>query len=231
MDEMTMDFSIRNEHLLDGFVPGDQIDFTLKVTDDDSWIEAVRRTGHKGQPAPVAMAMPAPLKPGDLVPDATLLAENGKQVHLSDFRGKAVAFTFFFTRCPLPNYCPLMNQNLAATRKLLLADPHAPKNWQLLSISFDSEFDTPGTLTSYANFYRAHNPDRWLFASITPQALAPFAAPLGLMVMGQGGNLTHNLRTVVVDPKGRLYRQFNDNTWKPSDLARTIKSAARPSND
>ena len=36
------------------------------------------------------------LKPGDPLPDYTLTTEDGKQIHISDFRGKALAFTFFF---------------------------------------------------------------------------------------------------------------------------------------
>lgn len=228
MPAMTMDFPVRDEHLLDGLARGDQIRFTLEVTKDDSWIAAVERTGHAGLPAETKPATFAPaLKPGDRLPDAELVAENGKHVHLSDFRGKVVAFTFFFTRCPLPNFCPLMNRNFAETRQLLLADPHAPKNWLFLSISFDPEFDTPQALSSYADFYRHHNPDRWLFATAPPASLARLAPPLGLIVMRSGESISHNLRTVVVDPNGRLFRQFDDNLWTAQQLAGAIRDAAQ----
>jgi protein SCO1/2 len=163
------------------------------------------------------------------MPDGEFLAEDGRRVHLSDFRGQAVALTFFFTRCPLPTYCPLMNRHFAATRDLLRAQQQAPKNWQFLSISFDAAFDTPPVLKSYGDFYRHHDADRWLFVAMTPEALAPFAAPLGLMVIPQESTMTHNLRTVVVDPQGRLFRQFNDNGWKPADLAQAVIDAARMS--
>ena len=228
MMEMTMDFPVRDEHLLDGLTPGDQIDFTLKVTADDAWVESIRRTSHTDLPATNSASGSAPaLKPGDPLPDAEFVAEDGRHVHLADFRGKVVVFTFFFTRCPLPNYCPLMNRNFAQTRALLLSQSAAPKNWQFLSISFDPEFDTPQTLAGYADFYRSHNPDRWLFVAATPETLAHFAAPLGLILMRQDNNISHNLRTVVVDPKGRLFRQFNDNLWTPEQLAQSIREAAK----
>jgi protein SCO1/2 len=228
MPAMTMDFPVRDDHLLDACTRGDQITFTLEVTADDSWITNVQRTGHTDLPAEDAAASAAPtLNPGDQLPDAGFIAEDGRHVHLSDFRGKAVAFTFFFTRCPLPNYCPLMNRNFAQARTLLLADPHAPDNWQFLSISFDPGFDTPQTLASFADFYRNHNPDRWLFVSATPETLASFAAPLGLLVMRQDDSITHNLRTVVVDPTGRIFRQYDDNLWTPAQLAGVIRDAAR----
>jgi protein SCO1/2 len=229
MMEMTMDFPVREAHLLDGLVPGDQVDFTLMVANDDAWVAAVQRTGHIDLPATNTMArVAAPgLKAGDSIPNAEFIAEDGRLVHLSDFHGKVVAFTFFFTRCPLPNYCPLMNRNLAQARELLRSQPDAPKNWQFLSISFDSEFDTPRTLSGYADFYRKHDADRWLFVAATPETLARFATPLGLVLMRQDNSISHNLRTVVVDPQGRLFRRFNDNLWTPEQLAQTVRDAAR----
>ncbi len=231
MMEMTMDFPVHDEHLLDGFSSGDVIDFNLRVDSEEAWVESARRIGQVALPDPngavAGQAAPAPMKPGDLLPDAEFTSEEGKTVHLSEFRGKAVAFTFFFTRCPLPNYCPLMNHNFAEARSRLLSDPRAPSNWQFLSISFDPDFDRPETLRSFAEFYRHHQDDRWLFVAATPQTLAGFAAPLGLMVMRQDNNISHNLRTVVIDPQGRLFCQFNDNLWKPEQLADAVERAAR----
>ncbi len=40
--------------------------------------------------------------------------ELGQAVSLSDFQGQALAITFFFTRCPLPNFCPRLSRNFAA---------------------------------------------------------------------------------------------------------------------
>jgi protein SCO1/2 len=227
---MTMDFPVDNPEALKALVPGDKITFTLHVTQDREWVSDFHRTGHSNPAMPVGMAMgeAGKLKPGDLVPDGELIDEHGRRIHLSDFRGKVIALTFFFTRCPLPDYCPLMNRNFSQTRELLLSNPKAPANWEFLSISFDSDFDQPDTLASYGNYYRHHQADRWLFAAAPPATLAELAAPLGLVVMRQDTNISHNLRTVVIDPKGRLYRQFDDNRWTPAQLAATISEAARP---
>jgi protein SCO1/2 len=232
MMEMTMDFPVNDASELDGISRGDNVTFTLVVNKDTAYVKDIHRTGHSDTPTTNAMSMPMPgdtvpkLKPGDKLPDSELLAEDGKAIHLSDFHGKAVALTFFFTRCPLPNYCPLMNRNFSEARTILLSTPGAPKNWQFLSISFDSEFDRPQTLTSYATFYRNNNPDRWLFASASSATLADLAPRIGLMIMGQDANITHNLRTVVVDSEGRLSSQFNDNLWTPQQLVDAITKAA-----
>jgi protein SCO1/2 len=229
MIEMTMDFPVDDTAELKNLAPGDKISFSLNVNQDRAWVSNIQRTGH------VAPSIAGPsmddgtpqLKPGDPLPDGELIAEDGRHIHLSDFRGKAVALTFFFTRCPLPNYCPLMNKNFSRTRDLLLADAKAPTNWDLLSISFDSDFDQPTTLARYGNSYRHGNAAHWLFAAATPATLAKLAPPLGLVVMRQDSNISHNLRTVVIDSEGRIFRQFNDNLWTPQELANTIVAASR----
>ncbi|HTX21992.1 MAG TPA: copper-binding protein [Candidatus Aquilonibacter sp.] len=231
MMEMTMDFPVQNTNELNGISPGDEITFTLVVNQTNDWVENIQRTGHTDKIMNMTSTMNmarnrfTQLKPGDLLPDGELLTENDQRIHLSDFRGKAVAFTFFFTRCPLPNYCPLMNRNFAATRDLILSMTNAPTNWELLSISFDPGFDTPKTLASYAGFYRGENTNHWLFAAATTNTLAEWAPCVGLIVMRQGNNISHNLRTIVLNPKGRIFRQFDGNQWTPQQLAGAILDA------
>ena len=87
--------------------------------------EKINRVGRSAETNTGKMTMPMDMasgatrsefKPGDLLTDYALTTEEGKQTHLSDFRGKALAFTFFFTRCPLPDFCPRMNTNFEQTR-------------------------------------------------------------------------------------------------------------------
>ena len=231
MMEMTMDFPIRNTNELNGISPGDEITFTLVVSNDDDWVENIHRTGHSSGtdslPPQLSLTGSLPeLKPGDSLPEGSLIAEDGRRIQFSDFRGEAVAFTFFFTRCPLPNYCPLMNRNFSAARDLILAKANAPTNWELLSISFDPQNDTPQVLSSFGGFYRNDNPNHWLFAAATTNALATLAPSLDLMVVRQGSSISHNLRTVVLDPQGRIYRQFDGNQWTPQELTDALLSAA-----
>ncbi|MGB7767367.1 MAG: copper-binding protein [Verrucomicrobiia bacterium] len=234
MMEMTMDFPVKDTNELNGVSIGDQITFTLAVGQTNDWVENIHRVGRTGQimsgSMPMAGGMVSKLKPGDRLPDGELVIEDGRQIRFSDFQGKAVAFTFFFTRCPLPDYCPRMNRNFEQARALLLARPGAPANWQFLSISFDPEFDTPQVLSGYAGVYRGTNADHWLFADATTNTLARLAPRLGLMVVRQGDNLSHNLRTVVLDPQGRIYRQFNGNQWTAQQLADALLEAARQKN-
>jgi protein SCO1/2 len=232
MPAMTMEFNVRNANELSGIAVGDTITFRLTATEETHWIDQVSKIASTTNRAPESKAQITPsqiaeLKPGDLLPDYELIAETGKAIRFSDFRGKAVAFTFIFTRCPLPDYCPRMGNNFAKTRELILATTSAPTNWQFLSISFDPDFDKPAVLSSYANFYRNDNADRWLFAAAPMSSLAQLAPRLDVMVNREaGGSISHNLRTVVLDPQGRIHRQFDGNLWTPAQLADAVIEAA-----
>jgi protein SCO1/2 len=229
MAAMTMDFSVRDTNALAGFAPGDEISFTLVVTADDDWIENLQRTGKSAAVSgpPGWHAVEPELAVGDTLPDYEFTSETGRMVRLSDFCGRAVAFTFFFTSCPLPEFCPRMNKNLAEARKLLLTDSNAPANWQLLSISFDSTFDQPLILASYAGIYRGTNTDRWLFAVASSNTLASLAPKVDLNFWRANGSISHNLRTVVLDGNGKISKQFDGNDWTAQELADAIREAAK----
>ena len=232
MPAMTMEFNLQNSNELSGISVGDIVTFQLTATDETHWIDHLRKVGSKtNQTDRTTKAEPhalgKELKPGDLLPDSDLLSESSNKVKFSDFRGKAVALTFFFTRCPLPDFCPRMANNFAEARKLLLSASNTPTNWQFISISFDAEFDNPSILAGYANFYRKDNPDRWLFTSAASNSLAVLAPQLDLMLhRDEGGSISHNLRTVVLSPDGRIFKQFDGNNWTPKQLADSLVEAA-----
>ena len=230
MPKMTMELNVRDPAELRGLAAGDDINFRLVATDDTHWIEAIQRLGRSAGPAepPPAVATSAlpELKPGDLLPDAELLAETGRPVRFSDFRGRALAFSFIFTRCPLPDFCPRMGQQFRRARELLLAQPAGPTNWQFLSVSFDAEFDQPQVLARYARGYRGEDRDRWLFAAAPAAVLESLAPRLDFLFAREAGGFSHNLRTVVLDPQGHIHRQFDGNQWTPEELAAAMTAAA-----
>ena len=231
MGAMTMEFPARDTNVLNGIAVGDEITFTLAVTETNDWIENVQRVGKTnvlGLSGPPGWHVADPeLNVGDTLPDYGFTDENGLPVRLSDFRGRVVAFTFFFTSCPLPDFCPRMNRNFAEVRKILETATNAPENWQLLSISFDSDFDTPQMLSGYAKYYRGEDTNRWLFAVASTNTLASLAPKVDLSFWHEGGSISHNLRTVVLDPNGKIAAQLDSNDWTPDQLANAIIVAAR----
>src|SRR5262245_7601464 len=147
MSAMTMTFDVKDPRELAGLQSGDEVSFRMIVTDKDGWIDQVKRLRAAASPPSTGadtlrrVREVEPLNVGDVVPDYRFTNELGQAVSLSEFKGKAVAFTFIFTRCPFPTFCPRMSSNLEETYKKLKATPDASTNWQLLTITFDPQFD------------------------------------------------------------------------------------------
>ena len=230
MPGMTMPFKVKDESLLEGRAPGDLITATLVVKDSEGYLSSITMTGR----APVAEPAPprAPLdllEPGSEVPDFEFIDANGKARRLREWRGAVVAVTFIYTRCPLPDFCPLMDRNLAAVQRQALSDPDLAGRFHLLSVSFDPGYDTPAVLHEHAAKAGA-NADVWTFATGDRDDVERFASRFGVSVMREDPaaiEIVHNLRTAVIDPDGRLTRLFNGNERQPWELLQSMKDAAR----
>jgi protein SCO1/2 len=224
MAAMTMEFDAAQPAELVGLQPGDLLTFRLEVSDTRSSIAQIRKIGRAAIPQDTATASGLP-NPGTPVPNCALVNEQGQPFQLADFKGRALAFTFIFTRCPLPDFCPLMSQHFAAVRRELIA-AQLGENWHLLSITIDPAHDTPERLADYAKAFRLQ-PGRWTFATGDAAEIRKLGAFAGLATTGEGAALEHNLRTVVVDASGRVQKIFTGNEWKPNDLAEEMKRAMR----
>ena len=128
MPAMTMPFDVKEPKELNGLKPGDQIAFRMLVTTNDGWIDRIQVVGSDTNavdtPPPVRITSSVPLlEAGSILPDYTLTNELGNVIRLSDFRGKVLAFTFIFTRCPFPDFCPRLSQNFANAYKQLQEMP------------------------------------------------------------------------------------------------------------
>jgi protein SCO1 len=226
MDAMTMPFQVRDPKILESVKPGDAITFQLHVTEEDHWIDGVKIVGVGEQEAPRKKVMDiAPFKPGDSLPDLTFTDERGKPLRLEDYRGKALAVTFIYTRCPLPNFCPLLSEKFRTVQKILLADPAAPKNWQLLSVTIDPENDTAEVLQRYAKAQQA-DAAHWRFATGELRDITVLGLRSGLEFWEGGSEITHNLRTVVFDAQGRMRKVISENNWTPQELADELRAGA-----
>jgi protein SCO1/2 len=232
MKGMTMPFDVKDTNELAGLAPGDPVSFRLIVSGNQGWIDHLQKIGERTNlppaTAPVRVARQVePLDEGDLLPEYHFTNQLGQAVSTSQFKGQALAITFLFTRCPFPNFCPLMANNFGAAQKKLLTTPNAPTNWHLLTISFDPEFDTPEVLQRYAKAHGA-DPTRWTFATGAPDEVTAMGEQFGLAFWKeQAGIISHNLRTIVIDPSGRVQKIFTGNDWQPEDLVAEIIKAAK----
>lgn len=161
---------------------------------------------------------------GQSVPDCRLVLSTGCEKTLSSFRGRTLALTFIFTRCPLPDLCPKLSVLFRQVQQKLKTS--GVKDVHLLSLSFDTTHDTPERLREYASTVTADS-SCWSFATGALEDVLKLGAFLGLEVSGEDGFIKHNLRTVVIDPQGRLQCLFTNNEWSADELVWELCKAAR----
>ena len=233
MPAMTMPFDVRPTNEMSKVKPGDRIAFRMLITTNDGWIDHIRVLGKDTnattEPSPVRIAKTVPLlAAGDVLPDYVLTNELGKTIHLSGFRGQVLAFTFIFTRCPYPDFCPRMTDHFSRTLKKLAATPGSPTNVHLLSVSFDPVHDSPELLLAYAERY-AYDPAKWSLATGGWDQLEALTGHFGLIFSRDvpPEKMEHNLRTVIVRPSGKIQAVINSNEWEVDDLLKEIAAAAK----
>ena len=230
MSAMTMPLNVKDAALLNGLAAGDSVTFDLAVTADDSWIARIEKksSGDGFQPtqeASLAERETERVQVGELMPDFKLADQDGKMIHLSDFRGKAVVLTFIYTRCPLPNFCPLMSKNFSELEQRLSKE--FPDKFHLLSITMDAAFDRPEVLKEYARRYNADT-KHWSFATGDAEQIQFVANLTGLYYVWEGGLISHDLRTVLIGPDGRLAQVWKSNVWTPYEVQRFVGETLSP---
>jgi protein SCO1/2 len=231
MPAMTMPYLVDDPVLLQDRAPGDVIIATLEVGAERAILSAIKKTGTAPLPEDARTTIPAAagvriLQTGDTVPDRPLIDQDGRPITLQDFRGSALAVSFIYTRCPLPQFCPLIDRRYGEVQTLLKNNPALAGKVTLISISFDPAFDRAEVLRAHAAKVGA-DPGVWRFATGEEAVVDRLAAEFGINVIReQDGTITHNLRTAVVDPQGRVVSIVDNNTWTAEELAAALKNAA-----
>ena len=232
MPAMTMSFTAADSSNLSGLRQGDAISFRLSVSSEHSRISEILRLPDDALPEHPASTLDAgsaphdaPLDSGDPVPPVVLTTHADSTLSFTELQGKSVVLTFIYTRCPLPEFCPLMSKQMADVQRLIgdlkVEDVH------LLSISFDPEYDTPDVLRAYAARYTS-DLSNWTFATGESDAIRDLATRFGVYYQSGGEEFTHNLTTALIGPDGRVVRMWRGNDWKPDEVIESIRRIAPP---
>ena len=227
MEAMVMPFGLKKRELFADLQPGDIVEGPLVVVYragqvEDYELTDLTVTGSVPLEPPPPLARPTPLAVGAEVPDFTVTTQVGTTLRLSELRGKVVALTFIYTRCPLPDFCPAVDLKFADLARLVTISRERANQVVLLSVSFDPKHDTPGVLAAHARRRGAKPP--WTFAVASTDELAKVGPLLGLDYYPERDEFAHNLSTAVIGPDGRLARLELGRGWTPADLFKTILS-------
>jgi len=236
MAAMTMPFDVKAPAEMAEVKPGDQVSFRMTVTDTDGWIDQIKvlERGVAEDAKPVVPEVRVvreveELAEGDLMPDYPFVTESRRSIRLSDFRGQALGFTFIYTRCPYPTFCPRQTRQFAeAMEQLAKALPGPGKRWHLLSISFDPAYDTPAVLYRYAQQH-GYDPEWWNLCTGEMIEIDAITEQFGMIFARDGAGFSHNVRTAVVTPDGHVQKIFVGNQWTTEEfVAEMVKAAGGP---
>jgi protein SCO1/2 len=238
MDRMTMDFPIRADWVWSELTPGAEITADLVVDStakDPYWLENISITSaaKPGQDEPAVNENFA--QDGNQVPNFSLTDQDGKKFSFDRYKGKALAITFIYARCPLPDYCIRMSTAFSDLALQLAKEPEAAKNIRLLSISFDPANDTAEKLRSYGLGYLGKDakPDFtvWQLAVGPDEEVKKIADFFGLRYEVDQNDKTqyiHSLRTAVISPEGKLVKIFPGGDWTVSQLREELEASLEP---
>jgi protein SCO1/2 len=220
MPGMTMPYKVRDARQLADLKAGDLITSTLVVVSNDAYLKDVKKVGEAPlEETPSASSGFELLKKGGPVPNAAFIDQDGKERDLASFRGSIVVVTFIYTSCPMPTFCPLMDRHFATIQSRLKID-RSLAHVHLISVSFDPLTDTPAVLKKHATELGA-DPKYWTFLTGDRDAIDQFAMRFGVSVsrdMKDPLNITHNLRTAIIDAGGAFVKAYTGNEWTPEQV-------------
>ena len=227
MPGMTMAFKVSEKRLLNGRAPGELVKATLVVRETDAHLRTLERIGV----APLTETPPPPppdlVSTGAAVRDTTFVDQSGRRRSLADWRGTRLAVTFMYTRCPIPDYCPLMDRHFRAVQDQVRTDANLRGTVHLLSVTLDPQHDTPAVLSAHAKKLGA-DPELWTLLTGEGRDLRDFGAQFGVSVLPADkvdAEIVHSLRTAVIDTDGRLVTVMGGNDWVPADVVRELRNA------
>jgi protein SCO1/2 len=145
------------------------------------------------------------LQPLFPVPDAKLVDETGKPVHLDALKGNVVVYDFIFTSCTAT--CPIMTNNMREVTPKIAKDARV----RFVSISVDPARDTPAVLAAYAK--RVRNDPRWTFLTGTRDEIVNLSVKGFKLTAGDpmpgGEPLLHSSKFAVADRNGMIRGYFD----------------------
>lgn len=234
MEAMVMPFEVRDTDALKSLAPGTTVRFKMIEQGSEDYadhLQAVKVTNYEAEPTeagrltflhrtldPAAVAKIVPV--GQMVPDFTLTDQTQNAMHFSQFKGKVVALTFAYSRCPNPNYCFRLSNNLSRLSRRFHDLPG--HDLVLATVVIDPDEDQGKALERYAETWKA-DPATWHFLTGKISEVRAVAELFGMNFWNDEGFLTHSFHTVVIDREGRVAANLEGNQFTAEQLGDLVE--------
>jgi protein SCO1/2 len=238
MEAMVMPFAVREPAVLKTIEPGTTVRFTmveLGHKDYAEHLQAIKVSNYEAEPTeadrltflhrtldPAAAARQIAV--GQQVPDFTLSDQTQSLTHFSQFKGKVVALTFAYSRCPNPNYCFRLSNNLSQLSRRFRS--RTGRDLVLVTIVIDPDNDKGKALERYADTWKA-DPATWHFLTGKLTDVQSVAELFGMNFWNDEGFLTHSFHTAVIDREGRLAANLEGNQFTAEQLGDLVETVLR----
>ncbi|MEO9263424.1 MAG: SCO family protein [Candidatus Baltobacteraceae bacterium] len=159
---------------------------------------------------------------GRPIPDATLVDQNERLVHLaSAYAGKTILLSFIFTRCPDKTLCPAISGKFAYMQSHL-----DPQKFALIEVTLDPQYDSPAILREYAATYGT-NSNIWHLLTGTGSTLQHLLNQFGINSLRvSSANFIHNDKLFIVAPTGAVAFSAETGGWDPDGAIAEAQSIA-----
>lgn len=229
MDAMVMTFRVRDAGALKNLQPGGTVRFTMVEDGDKEFadqLQPIKVQNYESEPTEASRltylhraldhtAAQKLIPIGGLVPNFTLTDQSNRSTQLDDFKGMVVVLSFAYSRCPNPNYCFRLSNNLAqVNRRYHSLTGHS---LILLTIVIEPDHDQGQALAHYAETWKA-DWSAWRFLTGPLADIHAIAERFGMDFWNNEGYLTHSFHTVVIDRDGRLAANLEGNHFTSDQL-------------
>ncbi len=163
---------------------------------------------------------------GENLPDFALYDQNGKVAEAGRWRGRQIMLNFIYSRCPIATMCPLSTSKMMETQRLAKAAGVA--NLELVSITLDPEYDTPGVLREYATA-RGIDTSNFSFLTGPESAIKDLLKQFGVLAELDGQTesavpiIKHTLATLLIDESGKIAWRADGSQWSPKEFVEKMR--------
>lgn len=140
------------------------------------------------------------------LPNVIFEDSKSETFQLSDYRGKYLLTTYIYTSCG--DICPAVESNFNTIYSQLPENILGEK-LQLLSISFDTERDTPHHLEHHQMLFQADGINWKMVRVPNQQELEALLERSGVIVIPVENGFEHNAAFYLINPKGQLINIFD----------------------
>jgi protein SCO1/2 len=159
---------------------------------------------------------------GEALPEFALYNQDNEVVQANQFAGKQMVVNFIYTRCPDATMCP------ASMVKMIQIQREAAElnisDMELISITLDPEFDTPGVLHEYA-LARGIDTSNFSFLTGPEYVISDLMKQLGVLSFPEGEFYRHSLATLLISREGNIVYREEGSKWKPDNFIGKLQKA------